>query len=219
MILIARNSERLYETKSLLANQQDAEIYPLDITDYSEVESVFDNIRAENPAIHGLVNSAGISTTLPLKLSSPEKISAFLQTNVVAGINLCRLVSKKGIIHKNGGSFVFISSVMGLVGEIGKTMYSLSKGALIAGVRSLALELASKQIRVNTVSPGVIVSPMSENAVYSKSAEAREKIASLHPLGLGKPEDVANAVAFLLSDASRWITGTNLTIDGGYTAR
>jgi NAD(P)-dependent dehydrogenase (short-subunit alcohol dehydrogenase family) len=83
----------------------------------------------------------------------------------------------------------------------------------------MAIELAKRKIRVNSVSPGVVDTPMSRSAVYSNDEESLQRILSLHPLGLGRPEDVANACIFLLSDASRWITGTNLVIDGGYLAR
>ncbi len=108
---------------------------------------------------------------------------------------------------------------MGMVGESGKTLYSLTKGALISGVRSMALELAPKKIRVNTVSPGVVETPMSSKAVYSQNEESLNRIKDLHPLGLGNSVDVANACIYLLSDAAKWVTGTNLIVDGGYTAR
>ena len=83
----------------------------------------------------------------------------------------------------------------------------------------MAVELAPRKIRVNSVVPGVVETPMSQKAVYSSDEESLRRIKELHPLGLGLPEDVANACMFLLSDASRWITGTSLIIDGGYTAR
>jgi NAD(P)-dependent dehydrogenase (short-subunit alcohol dehydrogenase family) len=108
---------------------------------------------------------------------------------------------------------------MGVAGEKGKTLYSLTKGALISSVRSLAIELANRRIRVNTVSPGVVDSPMSRSAVYSRDDEALNRIRLLHPLGLGEPDDVANACLFLISDASKWITGTNVVVDGGYLAK
>jgi NAD(P)-dependent dehydrogenase (short-subunit alcohol dehydrogenase family) len=83
----------------------------------------------------------------------------------------------------------------------------------------MAIELAPKKLRVNTISPGVVVTPMTEGAFYSQNEETREKIVSLHPLGLGNADDIAYACIYLLSDAARWITGANLAIDGGYTAR
>jgi len=108
---------------------------------------------------------------------------------------------------------------MGVAGENGKTLYSLTKGALVAAVKSMAIELAPRKIRVNAISPGVVESPMSRSAVYSRDAASLNKIQSLHPLGLGKVDDVANACIFLLSDASAWITGINLIVDGGYLAK
>ena len=108
---------------------------------------------------------------------------------------------------------------MGVVGENGKALYSMTKGALVATTRTLAIELAGKKIRVNSISPAVVETPMSKNAIYSRNEESLNKIKKLHPLGLGQPEDIANAAVFLLSDASRWITGTNLVVDGGYLAR
>ena len=95
----------------------------------------------------------------------------------------------------------------------------MTKGALVAGMRSLACELAKKNIRVNTVSPGVVVTPINEHLPHIADPEKRKILEEQHLLGLGKPEDVANACIYLLSDASRWVTGINLVIDGGYTAR
>jgi NAD(P)-dependent dehydrogenase (short-subunit alcohol dehydrogenase family) len=166
----------------------------------------------------GLVNAAGISTTRPFKMVTVDKLETFINTNVVSTFNLTRYFLKPEFVNK-GASIVFISSIMGVVGEIGKSLYSISKGAIISGARSLALELASKRIRVNCVSPGLVATPMSEKAVYSQDEEALKKIVDMHPLGLGHPEDVANACIYLLSDAGRWITGTNIILDGGYTAK
>jgi NAD(P)-dependent dehydrogenase (short-subunit alcohol dehydrogenase family) len=143
----------------------------------------------------------------------------FFKINVIGSVNLTKQVVRFSNFSENGGSIIFISSVMGVTGEIGKTLYSMTKGAIVPMVKSMALELAPKNIRVNAVSPGVVVTPMSKSAVYSKNDEALDKIKNLHPLGLGRPEDIANACAFLLSDAARWITGINLIVDGGYLAR
>lgn len=219
VILLGRDKERLEETMSLLDKSVKSKYYAIDLVKYNDVGEWINQISEEFFPISGLINSAGISTTLPLKLATPEKINDFYNINVTAGINLTKLIAQKGIISDTGGSIVFISSVMGVVGEAGKTIYSLTKGALISGVKSMAVELAIKNIRVNCVSPGVVETPMSKNAVYSKNEESYEKIKKLHPLGLGKTTDVANLIMFLMSDLSGWITGTNLIIDGGYTAK
>jgi NAD(P)-dependent dehydrogenase (short-subunit alcohol dehydrogenase family) len=219
LILMGRNTERLKETLTSLDVKNEHLMYPLDLLDYDKLEEVLNDIKSKLGNIDGVINCAGISTTLPFRRVTPEKMDLFFQNNVTMGFNLCRLLNQKKLMAKNGGSIIFISSVMGIVGETGKVLYGMTKGALIAGTKSLAIELARKKIRVNCISPGVVISPMSENAIYSKDEESLSKIESLHPLGLGKVEDVANSCAFLLSDASKWITGTNLIVDGGYTAK
>ena len=138
--------------------------------------------------------------------------------NVIAGIELARTIIKKKYISSVGASLVYIASVMGINGQPGKTAYSASKGALIAAVRSMALELAPNNIRVNAVSPGVVDTPMSQKLFSEIPQAAQQAVISMHPLGIGRPDDIAQACLFLLSDASRWITGTNLIIDGGYSA-
>ena len=191
----------------------------VDLLDYDKVGDIVREVVRQKGRIDGLINCAGISTTLPLNSISTQKMEHFLQTNVIASVNITRHTVKSANFSQDGGSVVFISSVMGVAGENGKTLYSMTKGALVAAVKSMAIELAPRKIRVNAVSPGVVESPMSKSAVYSSDEESLNRIKSLHPLGLGRVEDVADACIFLLSDASRWITGTNLIVDGGYLAR
>ena len=219
LMLFGRNRKRLEETLALTANPERHSLFSLDLTDYNKIELLFDDFNTQKFKIHGLVNCAGISTTTPLNKTTPKKIQHYTATNVSAGIFLSGLVAKRCFVPDSGSSIIFISSVMGVAGEIGKTLYSITKGALVAATRSMALELARKKIRVNCISPGVVVSPMSKNAIYNRDEEALAAIKRNHPLGLGTPEDVANACIYLLSDASRWVTGTNLVIDGGYLAK
>lgn len=215
-ILLGRNQERLEEAAQQISAE--ALYFSLDITDFQAVEDWVKTHKESIGNIDGLINAAGISPTLPLRALSTEKMQEAFEVNVIAAINLTKLLCKPAFM-KNGGSIVFISSVMGTVGEMGKGLYGMTKGALIAGVKSLALEYASKNIRFNTISPAVVVTPMSMSSVYSKDPEALERVKSYHPLGLGEPEDVANTAIFLLSAASKWITGTNIILDGGYTAK
>ena len=186
---------------------------------YTDITNKVNEIVHNIGRIDGLVNCAGISTTLPVNAVSPEKMIFFFQTNVIGPINLTRQIVRSANFSEKGGSVIFISSIMSVAGESGKTLYSMTKGALVSAAKSMAIELSKRKIRVNCISPGVVVTPMSQNAVYSKDVESLNRIKDLHPLGLGKPEDVANACVFLLSDASGWITGTNLIVDGGYFAR
>jgi NAD(P)-dependent dehydrogenase (short-subunit alcohol dehydrogenase family) len=218
VILMGRSEERLNETAQMLSNSHYA-VLATDITDYHATTVNLEKVLENTNKIDGIVHAAGISTTLPLRNLTPEKLQPFFETNVFAAINITKLLTKSKYANPEGMSIVFLASVMGIVGELGKTTYSLTKGALVAGTKSLALELASKKIRVNCVAPGVVESPMSVNAVYAQDKTSYDKIKSYHPIGLGKPEDVANACAFLLSEGARWITGTTLVVDGGYTAR
>lgn len=219
VVLLGRDRERLEVTRMLLRDSSDHLLYAVDLNDYDGVDAVVKDAVARAGQLHGVVHSAGISTTLPLKLVTPDKLDLFFRTNVHGAINLTKLVTRKAVMADTGGSIVFISSVMGAVGEAGKTLYSLTKGALISASKSLAIELAPRRIRINCVAPGVVETPMSALAVYSQDEQLLNRIKSSHPLGLGRAEDVANSCVFLLSDAARWITGTTLFVDGGYTAR
>ncbi len=217
--LFGRDSDRLAETRSLCAHRDDHLMVSLDLCDYDKVEAAIEECQQSCGELHGLVHAAGISTTMPLAATTPEDIDRFFATNVTSGVHLTKLAVKRRFWTPNGGSIVFISSVMGLVGDKGKITYSMTKSALLGGVRSMALELAARKIRVNAISPGVVDTPLSAAAVYSQTENSRRAIADLHPLGLGSPADVANAAVFLLSDEACWVTGTNLVIDGGYSAR
>lgn len=219
LYLFGRDKNRLQETLYKTQQPDNHKIIAIDLTHFEQIENLFSKFRKEKIKFHGLINCAGISTTLPLKRTTPDKIHYFVETNVSTAIKLSQLATQKYFIDESGASIIFITSIMGVVGEVGKTLYSITKGALIAASKSMALELAQKKIRVNCVSPGVIETPMSGNAIYNRDIESRKIIESLHPLGFGKPEDVANACVYLLSDAASWVTGINLVVDGGYTAR
>lgn len=218
-MLFGRNKERLAETLGLMKDAARHSAHSLDLLEYDKVEEVFREEVGARGKIEGLVHCAGISTTLPFRMLTPKKLDEFFSINVYSAVNLTKIVTKPAYMREEGGSVVFMSSVMGSVGESGKTLYSMTKGALLSGSKSLALELANRKIRVNCISPGVVETPMSQKAVYSQDEASLERVKSYHPLGLGQVQDVANACVFLLSDAARWITGSNLFVDGGYTAR
>lgn len=218
VILFGRDRTRLNDTLSQMENSSGHSAISVDLRDYEKVENIIDDIISRTGKIDGLINCAGISTTLPLNMARPEKLDEFFSINVHAAINLTRIVVRRSNFSDEGGSIIFVSSVMSETGATGKTIYCLTKGALVAGSKSIAIELAPRNIRVNCVSPGVVETPMSQGAAYSRNEESLKTIRDLHPLGLGKPVDIANTCAFLLSDAARWITGTNLIVDGGYLA-
>ena len=188
-----------------------------DLTDLEHQKELVLDIVSKMGPIDGLVNCAGITATLPLKLMKPEKVDELFRTNVFSTIELTRQVLGVKNVNKAGASVIFFASVMGCVGENAKSLYSFTKGALISGCRSLAIEYAPRKVRINVVSPGVVETPINKNQSYLADPERRKATEALHPLGLGRTEDIANTCVFLLSDASRWITGQNLIVDGGYT--
>jgi NAD(P)-dependent dehydrogenase (short-subunit alcohol dehydrogenase family) len=157
--------------------------------------------------------------TLPLPAMKAERTRQLLDVNLLAGIELAKVVSRKEIMEPDGGSILFVSSIYAGVGAAGQIGYCASKGAVNAAVRAMALELARRNIRVNSLSPGMVRTAMTEKA-HSVLSESQIKAhMDAHPLGIGTPEDVARAAIFLLAPQSRWITGVNLIVDGGYTAR
>lgn len=218
VILIARNKERLKETYNKLEKGNHL-IISQDVTEYDKLEEIIITAVEKIGKISGFVHSAGIEITLPLRSMQPSYYKDMFYVNVIAGFELAKIISKKKYLDKNGVSFVYISSVMGILGQPGKVAYCSSKGALISGAKAMALELAKKNIRVNCILPGVVETEMSNKMFKNLPEESKKSIIDMHPLGLGKPNDIANACAFLLSDASRWISGTNLIVDGGYSAR
>ena len=218
VVLIARNKERLEETKKQLSGKGHL-VVSYDLTDLEHQKELVSDIVSKVGRIDGLVNCAGITATLPLKLMKPETVDELFRTNVFATIELTRQVLGVKNVNKEGASVIFFASVMGCVGENAKSLYSLTKGALISGCRSLALEYAPKKVRINVVSPGVVETPINMNQSYLADPEKRKATEALHPLGLGKTEDISNTCVFLLSDAYRWITGQNIIVDGGYTIK
>ena len=218
LILLDKNPQGLAETSRLI-NEQNCECCAIDLTDYDSLESVIQQGIQKFGLLAGFCHCAGIEYTLPIKSMTVRHYQDLFAINTIAGFELARLASKRKNCSDEGASFVFIASIMGLVGRPGLTGYSASKGALIAGMRCLALELATKKIRVNTVSRGTVFTDLIRNMLDKLEPDQRERRLGDFPLGIGTPEDVANLVAFLLSDRSRWITGTNITLDGGYTAK
>lgn len=216
LVLVARSRDSLEETRRLL----DGEDHVIEACDLRETDSIPDwlkRLSAEHGALSGLVHCAGIHVTMPLRFQTGEQLDDLMRINFTAAVQLTKGFRQRKT-HTPTSSVVFVSSVMGLVGQAGVSAYVASKGALIALARSLSLELAAEGIRVNCVAPGQVESKMAESQDAVLTDEQRAAIEAMHPLGIGQPEDVASSIAFLLADTGKWITGTTLVVDGGYTA-
>lgn len=188
--------------------------------DLTEVDSISEWMLdlASGGRLDGLVHMAGIHGVRPLKVTDAAFVNQILNVNITTAIGLARGLRHKKVRGSNS-SIVFASSVAAIAGEAGISAYSASKGAIISLTRSLAIELAREKIRVNCVSPSIVKTEMTEKFQELFTPEQLQAVEDKHPLGTGEPVDVANLVAFLLSDASRWMTGSNIVIDGGYSAQ
>lgn len=215
IIAVGRSEKRLIETADQL-NGSGHLVRPFDLSQVDEIPTWMKTLAADHGILQGVVHSAGKHLARPLQMLKPEAVQELMRVNVTAGMMLAKGFRQRGVCAQPA-SFVFLSSVMGQVGQAGVSAYCASKGAVDAMTRSLAIELATQGIRVNCVAPGQVETEMAEQQKQTLTTEQFDQIKALHPLGLGQPEDVAHAVAFLLADTSRWITGSILTVDGGYT--
>lgn len=189
-----------------------------DLTQLHEIEKLLTNCVDTHGKLDGLVNCAGREETLPLSIYKLDKIKSLYDINVFAGIEILRVFSKKKISN-NDSSVIFISSVMGELGQPGKVGYCSTKSAILGVVKSSSLELSKRKIRVNAISPGIVVTRMTESLFLNISEKNIERIKEMHPLGIGKVEYLTPSVLFLLSNQSSWITGQNIKIDGGYSVQ
>lgn len=218
VILIARDRHRLEKTYNELFPGNHSYI-STDLTDYDNLEHMISECVEKYGKFDGFVHSAGVEISTPLQMLKAIQYEKLFSINVISGFELVKIITKRKYFNSNGGSLIFISSIRGIVGQEAAIAYSCSKGAIISGVRSMALELAPKKIRVNSISPSIVNTEMTRKLFDQIPDESKKKMLDNHPLGFGHPEDIANACIFFLSDASRWITGSNMIIDGGYSAR
>jgi NAD(P)-dependent dehydrogenase (short-subunit alcohol dehydrogenase family) len=214
VICAARTKERLELVVADLPGTGHLAL-PFDAANEAEVDHAASRLKSEKRAVHAAILCAGQHSLRPLQLLKASHIDESLAANVRSALLCTRMAAR--LSPREGASIVYLSSAAAMIGSIGEAAYAASKGALLSACRSVAVELASKRIRVNVVAPGVVESPMSDRWLSQLAPEQREAVRARHLLGFGHAQDVASAVAFLASDEARWITGTCLTIDGGLT--
>lgn len=217
LVLVARDEERLSKVAANLPGSGHI-IRVFDFETEGDVSEMVRSASAEVEGLDGLVHAAGLHSSHPLRSLNPAEMLRLYQVNVVVAAMLVKGLRHKAV-RKPGASVVLLSSAVGLVGQAGLTSYSSSKGALVTLTKTLALELAREDIRVNCLCPGVVETPMTEGLRNQIGDVAFARVEQSHPLGLGSVEDIALAARFLLSGASRWITGAAIPIDGGFTAQ
>jgi len=193
--------------------------YQLNVTNEESINIMIEHFRTEDIKINGLVYTVGKAVTLPLNSIKTETYKELIELNTMSFFNLISKLATQQLISEEGASIVVISSVVGQYGARGKIAYGLTKGAIDSGIKSLALEMASKNIRVNAIAPGTVQTEMLDKLISSIGEEEVKKMLLDYPLGLGYPHDISNLAVFLLSKQSKWITGSIITLDGGYSAR
>ena len=212
IVLNGRNEERLHDTLSKLEGENHV-IIAADLSSQEGIDYLVDN----SPLINGAVHCAGIPKICAIKHLKRDILNEIVNTNEIAPILLTAGLLKKGKIQK-ASSVVFIASTTGVLtaGSIGDADYAATKGGLAGFSKTAAAELGTQNIRVNTICPGLVETPILSQANGMSSDDfIKQKLLRYRIKRLGTPEDVAYGAIYLLSDVSSWITGINLPIDGG----
>lgn len=213
-----RNEARLQATLASLAGEGHRS-YVFDLDQTGEVVGLVKQVAEDMGPLWGLFHCAGLAPIVPLQVLKEKDLDLIFASSFRAAMMLAKGFARRGAHGDEGGSMVFMSSVAATRGTPGLSVYAAAKAAVEGMVHSLATELVGKGLRVNALAAGGVHTGIHEAFAGVLSAEQMAAYEQRHLLGFGQPEDVAQAAAFLLSDAARWITGTTLVVDGGYTTQ
>ena len=215
-VLLDINEEGLEQTLSMTENPDLQKIYPIDLFFVEKIEPDIKNIIKEYGPFDGFVHCAGIAPMRPLPMLKTVHFDLSLRVNFLSFVEIVRLLTKGKNGFRDGGSIVAMSSTGSIHGKPTKIAYSSSKAALDAAIRCMTVELKDRKIRINSVMPNWVRTKMLDSFMndYPDSPDIRE-IREKQYLGVTEPQEVANTIAFLLSDATRTITGTTILMDGG----
>ncbi|RZL04459.1 MAG: SDR family oxidoreductase [Rubrivivax sp.] len=217
VVLSGRDGERLAQTEALLSGTG----HHAAATSLDNLEQVSDwvkNLALQMGPFDGVFHAAGIASLRPARMLKQSNVDEVFGSSIMAALGMAKAASQKGVLNDQA-SVVFMSSVAGSRGQAGMTAYSAAKAAIDGLVRSLSCELAPRAIRVNALAAGAVKSEMHQSITAQLGDAGISAYEQHHLLGFGHPQDVAQSALFLLSAASRWITGTTLVIDGGYMVK
>jgi NAD(P)-dependent dehydrogenase (short-subunit alcohol dehydrogenase family) len=176
------------------------------------------NLAQEHGPLNGIFHAAGIELVRPVRLTKDADVQKLFGAALYPAMGIARAVAQKGVVH-DAASIVFMSSVAAQCGQSGMSAYCASKAAVDGLVRALSCEFAARKIRVNSIVAGAVVTEMHHRLTQTMGQDALTKYEEQHLLGFGSQDDVADAAIFLLSSASKWITGSSMAVDGGYMVR
>lgn len=214
IVLVARREQQLQDTLSTLDGSGHV-YYCQDLGHLDEIEIFVKRVVNDIGALDGYVHCTGISSSRPIAMIKPNVLKEVMDVNFGSFVEMVRCMTKKGN-YNAGMSMVGVSSIAAQQGNQTKTAYAASKAAMDAAVRCLGKELAPKGIRINTVAPALINTAIYDNFKNnSVDSTDAENVVSRQYLGIGQPQDVANMIAYLLSEASKFISGSTVAIDGG----
>lgn len=191
------------------------------VADFVDADQAADLVKAvvqEAGPLDGIFHAAGVSMTLPVRLIKQKQLDEVFRSSVFGAFGIVRAAAQKNAMS-DGASIVLMSSISALRGHVGMTAYSGAKAAVDGLVRSAAMELAPRKIRINSLLCGAVYTEMYAREVERMGPEWIASIGARHPLGFGATDDISSALIYLMSPAARWITGTSIAIDGGYLAQ
>jgi NAD(P)-dependent dehydrogenase (short-subunit alcohol dehydrogenase family) len=216
LVLNGRNETALQETLSLLSGSGHITA-PFDMFNTDELCDWVKSLTKNHGYLDCFVHCAGVQITKPIRLFNQAFFDETMHVNLASAMAIAQGFRMKRNRSKQG-SIVFVSSIAGLIGQTGNTVYGASKAGLMSLTRGLSMEFLRDNIRVNCVAPALVATDMATRTQQSMTDDQYQHMLNQHPMGVGEPSDVANAVAFLLSDAAKWINSVTLPVEGGYLA-